>query len=117
MTQIYIEDAQALANILSAAQDYSSFSWHRRTEVAEENGRIIKLDLSKCLCMTYLSPDVGILQNLFELDLSFCHNLQSVPSSIGELTLLTVLSFKSCFELEDFIGTNSIIPVLAKQRP
>ncbi|KAJ6737589.1 LEUCINE RICH REPEAT CONTAINING PROTEIN [Salix viminalis] len=61
--------------------------------------QLVELDLSFCTSLTCLPDIIGELKSLVKLDLRYCKKLASLPSSIGKLTCLVKLRLGDCCEL------------------
>jgi Leucine-rich repeat (LRR) protein len=58
------------------------------------------LNMSICVDMKELSPSLGKLNALLELNLLGCFNLQELPTSIGQLKALQELNLSQCSSLQ-----------------
>ncbi|XP_018717468.2 disease resistance protein RUN1-like [Eucalyptus grandis] len=73
-------------------------SCHQLREIPSSIGKLkllTQLDLSGCLCLVELPPQIGELKQLKELCLDQTP-IQKIPSSIGSLEKLEMLSAKDC---------------------
>jgi hypothetical protein len=58
-------------------------------------------NMSTCVDMKELSPSIGKLNALLELNLSGCSSLQKLPTSIGQLNALQELNLSECLSLQE----------------
>ena len=66
---------------------------------ADEEGRVVEVDLSGRTDMNELPASVGKLQALQKLNLEFCSGLTSLPEELGGLQELTELVLRGCSAL------------------
>ena len=67
---------------------------------ADEEGRVVKVDLGGCEDMKELPASVGKLQALQKLSLQSCSGLISLPPELGGLQALTQLWLGGCIGLK-----------------
>ena len=63
---------------------------------ADEEGRVVEVDLRGCSKMKELPASVGKLQKLQKLDLGDCFGLTSLPKELGGLQELEYLNLHDC---------------------
>jgi hypothetical protein len=90
-------DKHAVLEILSAAS--IPLTELRSTTATDANGRVVKLHLKSYFQLKALSPDIGRLRRLREVNISWCRNLKSLPKEIGELSELEALNIGWCDNL------------------
>jgi len=57
---------------------------------------LTELDLSGCMSIGHLPPEISFLTNVYRIDLTFCLNLVKIDDAIGSMAALEWLSFESC---------------------
>jgi hypothetical protein len=88
-------DAREVSKILTSARKDGQILDDRRKE-ADENGRVVMLDLSTWKYFLQRLPrEIGTLSELRELNLCECFELAAIPPEIGRLSHLRALNESS----------------------
>ena len=89
--------------------------------MADEEGRVVEMDLSHCEDMEELPASVGRLKALTKLNLQGCSGLTSLPAELNQLVALTELALNECYgltSLPDLSGLEKLeIKGVAHQLP
>ena len=84
---------------------------------ADEEGRVVKVDLGGSRDMKELPASVGKLQALTKLNLSYCSGLTSLPAELGQLQALTKLDLAGCYGLTSLPELSGLEKLAVKDLP
>ena len=58
-----------------------------------------------------LPEDIHFLYNLTNIDINFCHKLETLPNNLSLCSKLETICIKNCFRLKGFISNELFFPL------